>query len=184
MQTILIVAEAIGLVVGSLVAAALLCWLLWDVFRLVRHPEWTASAVLALLVLALGGKLPHSQFLNMVLTFAVIAAVPLWIAGRAWRRERQDWTGPHEHAISGQRMNQTALTQAAPAPSLYPAITACICEERPPTRGEIRVVASRLWREGLGLRFGSQSNPASFAARRILLRAAVAALSGRSTSGR
>lgn len=63
---------------------------------------------------------------------------------------------------------------------LYPAITACMCEERQPSRYEIRIVASRLWQEGFSQRFGSFS----FAARRALLRAARTALSGRSESGR
>ena len=88
MHTVLMVAGAIGLVVGSLASAALLCWLLWDACRLVRHPEWAAAAVLALLVLALLGKLPTGEFVDMVLMFTVIAAIPLWLAGRAWRKQR------------------------------------------------------------------------------------------------
>lgn len=103
MQTILMVAGAIGLTVGSLLAAALLCWLLWDVFRFVRHPEWAPSAVVVLLVLAVTGKLPHSEFLDMVLAFSVIAAVPLWIAGRAWRKERLHHADClRGHGVSGQ----------------------------------------------------------------------------------
>ena len=88
MQLILMVVEAIGLVVGSLAAAVLLCWFLWYAFRLVLHPEWAVSVVLMLLLLAFAGELPKSQFLDMTLTFAVVAAVPLWFAGRAWRKQR------------------------------------------------------------------------------------------------
>ena len=87
MQTILLFLDAVGLVVGSVVAAALLCTLLWGAFRLVRHPACAAVAIGLLLTLALMGKLPHSEFLDMMLVFAVLGAVPLWIAGRAWRRE-------------------------------------------------------------------------------------------------
>ena len=79
-------------------------------------------------------------------------------------------------------MKPVLSPQAAPTLRMYPAITACIRDQRSPTRDEIRLVASRLWREGLALRFGPESAPANFAARRILLRAAVAALSGRTSS--
>lgn len=101
MQTILMVAGAIGLIVGSLMAAALLCWLLWDAFRLVLHPELTALVVLMILVLAVMGKLPNSQFLHMVVAFAVVAAIPLWIAGRAWRKQHLHDVGcPRGHRVS------------------------------------------------------------------------------------
>ena len=173
MQLILIVAGAIGLVVGSLAAAALLCWFLWYAFRLVLHPEWALSAVLILLVLALAGELPKSQLLDTTLTFAVVAAVPLWFAGRAWRKQRSQ-------ALDRQRKKPVELrlsepitpTKAALSPRLYPAITACICEDRSPTRDEVHIVASRLWREGFAQRSGSQTAPVSFATRRVLLHAA------------
>ena len=92
MQTILLVAEAIGSVLGSVAGAALLCWLFWEAFRAVRHPEWTAAAVLVLLALALTGKLPKSGFLNMVMMFALTAAILLWVAGRAWRKRHSNWS--------------------------------------------------------------------------------------------
>jgi len=179
MQLILIVAGAIGLVVGSLAAAALLCWFLWYVFQLALHPEWGALAILIFLVLGLVGELPRSQFLAMTLTFAVIAAAPLWFAGRAWRRQRgQALKRRCEQGVDLWPSEPIAPTQAVLVPQLYPAIAACINDERSPTREEVHVVASRLWREGFAQRFGSQTTPASFAARRMLLRAASAALSG------
>lgn len=179
MQLILIAAGAIGLIVGSLAAAALLCWLLWYVFRLALHPEWGAPAILIFLVLGLFGELPKSQFLEMTLTFAVVAAVPLWFAGRAWRRQRsQALKRRCEQGVDLWPSEPIAPTEAVLMPQLYPAITACINDERSPTREEVHVVASRLWREGFAQRFGSQTVPASFAARRILLRAASTALSG------
>ena len=60
----------------------------------------------------------------------------------------------------------------------YPAITACICEPRAPSRDEIRLVAARIWREGFAPRAGMWPRGASFAARRLLLRAATVALRG------
>ena len=179
MQFILIVAGAIGLVAGSLAAAALLCWLLWHGCRLALHPEWAAPAVLILLVIALIGKLPKSPLLDMTLTFAVIAAVPLWIAGRAWRKQRRQASNSARLQGAGSRPGEPiAATESAPSHRLYPAITACICEDRSPSRDEIHTVASRLWREGFAQRFGSQSPPESFAVRRLLLRTAKAALRG------
>lgn len=180
MQLILMVVEAIGLIIGSLAAAVFLCWCLWYAFRLVLHPEWGTSIVLMLLLLAFPGDLPKSQFLDMTLTFAAVAAMPLWFAGRAWRKERpQNLVRPSEQAVAPSPSTAIASTETLLSPQLYPAITACICEERPPTREEIHVVASRLWREGFAQRFGKQTMPASFAARRALVRAATAALTGR-----
>ena len=39
MQLILVVAGAVGLIVGSLALAALLCSFLWSAFRLMLHPD-------------------------------------------------------------------------------------------------------------------------------------------------
>lgn len=175
MELILIAVEAIASTIGSLAAAGLLCWLLWYAFRLVSHPEWGAVAVLMLLGLALLGALPKSEFMKMTLMFAVIAAVPLWIAGRAWHR--QCLQKPDESLVSNHDA-PAAPMESAPLFDVYPAISACIRENRSPTRNEVHVVAARLWREGLAQRFGSPSQPASFAARRVVLRTARAALSG------
>lgn len=100
MQTILMLAGAVGEAVGSLVAAALLCWLLWNVFRFFRHPAWAAAAVVVILALACAGELPRSEFLDMALAFAAIGMVPLWVAGRAWHKEhhRDD---PHRYVVRG-----------------------------------------------------------------------------------
>ena len=66
------------------------------------------------------------------------------------------------------------------AARLYPAITACIVEERAPSRAEVRLVASRIWREGLVRRAGDPTpiSAMRFGERRSLVRAAIAALSG------
>lgn len=93
------------------------------------------------------------------------------------------WGARADIVFRVERDENGSLDASGSATAIYPAIKACICEERLPTRGEIRAVASRLWREGLAQRFGSKSTQASFTARRVLLRAAIAALSGTSTSG-
>src|SRR4051812_9771054 len=76
----------------------------------------------------------------------------------------------------GLAMSDTSSSNSCAA--LYPAITACLCGSRRPGREEIRVVASRIWREGFQLRFGMGASKASFATRRLLVRAALAALVG------
>lgn len=86
MHTILIMVEPIVFVPAALVAAAGLCWALWQLCRLLRHPEMSALLILLLVLLALAGDLPRSGLLNMALAFALTAAVPMWIAGRRWRR--------------------------------------------------------------------------------------------------
>ena len=58
----------------------------------------------------------------------------------------------------------------------YPAITACIGEARIPGRDEIRIVATRLWCEGLAFR--PDSPVATFGIRRRLIGAAITTLSG------
>jgi len=88
MHTILMMISSIGLVVGGLAAAAALCWLLWQLFRPIRHPDWAPSIILVLAGLAVTGNLPDSQFLHLALAYAVAAAIPLWMEGRAWRRHR------------------------------------------------------------------------------------------------
>jgi hypothetical protein len=87
MNAILVVISAIGLVLGSLVAAGLLCWLLWRTLALVRHPDWAAAVILILIALAVTGNLPNSQLLDLALAYAFVAVVPLWFEGRTWRRE-------------------------------------------------------------------------------------------------
>lgn len=179
MDLILIATEAIVSTVGALAAAALLCWVLWYAFRLAAHPEWAAAAVLMLLGLALIGVLPKSEFLKITLMFAVIAAVPLWIAGRAWhRKSRQGRDGASTPGLVRGHGDPAAPATSVPLIDVYPAISACIRDNRSPTRNEVHVVAARLWREGLAQHFGSPSQAASFAARRVELRTARAVLSG------
>jgi 4-amino-4-deoxy-L-arabinose transferase-like glycosyltransferase len=96
MPMILTVGESIGLIIGSLAAAVLLCFVVWRLFKLMRHPEWGPPLLLVLVALAVAGKLPHSEFLDMVIVFAALAAIPLWFEGRAWRKRHTKISG---HAV-------------------------------------------------------------------------------------
>ena len=99
MLILLVIVESIGLIVGSAVAAILLCWLLWSAFRLMRHPAWGPPIVVVPVALWAANILPPSEFLRMTLLFALFAAIPFWVEGRAWRiawteRNRRDIDDP------------------------------------------------------------------------------------------
>jgi hypothetical protein len=177
MQLLLIGLESVVLVFGSLAAATLMCWLLWFFFRWLRHPAWAALPILVLVALACTGHLPASPFLQMLLAFAALGAIPLWTEGRAWRRRTRDdelWSRP------------TTLEKAAhahgapnrPGCGRYPAIVACIGEDRKAERAEVRMVAARIWREAYQLQATQSNSTPSFAQRRRILRAAIYAMSG------
>lgn len=85
MHMLLVIIESVGLIVGSAVAAVLLCWLLWRAFRLVRHPAWGPPIVIVPVVLWGIGMLPRSDFLRLTLVFAMLVAIPFCVEGRAWR---------------------------------------------------------------------------------------------------
>ena len=179
MQAILIVASAAGLILGSLTTAGLLCWLMWDAGKLFRHPEWVAWAILAFLFLSLAGKFPNSEFAHLVLMFALVAILPLWFAGRAWRTRQLERTEVPPNPRSQSAKTEPDVLADAPSGHLpYPAITDCLSAGRSPTRDERNLLASRFWREALEKRFGSELTAASFANRRILSRATKAALQG------
>ena len=88
MHTILVMISSIGLVIGGLAAAAALCWLLWQLFTPIRRPDWAPLVILVLAGFGVTGNLPDSQFLHVALAYALAAAIPLWMEGRAWRRHR------------------------------------------------------------------------------------------------
>lgn len=179
MQLILIVASAVGLIVGSLTFAALFCWVFWDVGKAFQHPEWVAWAALSVLALSLAGKLPNSEFARLALLFSLVGAVPLWFAGRAWRRH-------HDKGYEVTKMQRTRLQEfrsvgdAVTDPTRwdYPVLTACVSNDRAPTREERKQLARRLWLEALEKRSAMSPRNATFAERRILSRAAEATLYG------
>ena len=178
MHLLLIGFESIALIIGSLVVAILMCRLLWSLFRWLHHPAWAALAVLTLVALALAGQLPPSKFLQMVLMFAALGAIPLWMEGLAWRRRSKD-AALLNHPAKPREASSTTPVPHQPGRGRYPAIIACIGQNREAERSELRLVAARIWRETYQLR-ATQSDPKlSFALRRKLVRAAKYAMSGR-----
>jgi hypothetical protein len=123
-------------------------------------------------LLALAGRLPRSEFLDMSLVFAAVAAIPFWYAGREWRSARLNRATQAPAAPI--RIDSPGNGAAGPLHYRYPAIAACICEDRRPAPAEVKTVASRIWRES----FAAGNAHPSFAVRRVLLRAAKASLEG------
>lgn len=178
MYVILIVLGSIALMIGSMVAGILSCWVLWSGFKRIGHPEWGPPIMLIPGTLALIGQLPVNEFLALALIFAGLAVVPFCAEGLAWRarRDHRDHDGPQEQ---GEVKAIDHLLDASDDSRQYPAIAGCICEARRPTPDELKKVALRTLRET----FGAQYPILGFAERRVALRAAKAALEG-SRSGR
>ncbi|MEO5866681.1 MAG: hypothetical protein ABIS14_07655 [Sphingomonas sp.] len=179
MLLIAMLAEAFAMVVGSLAAGILLCWLCWRLAKFTHHPAWGPLLVAIPIALALAGRLPASQFLDMTLAFAAILAIPFWIEGRAWRGRFRDLedsgTGIADDVPSVMHDHDAGVPRA---PSYrYPAIAACIRDARPAAPTEVKLVAARMWRET----FAGEHAAASFALRRKIMRAARQALEGGSS---
>jgi len=87
MNILSIVGEAAGTIIGSVAAAAVLCWLCWALFKLVHHPEWGAPTLLIMITLTCGRTVLHSEFLSMTFIFSALAAALAWPEGRAWRAD-------------------------------------------------------------------------------------------------
>jgi len=99
MHLVLVIAESIGLIIGSAAAAILICWSLWSIFRRIGHPAWGPPLVVVPIVLWAADLLPSSDFLRLTLLFALLAAIPFWVEGRTWRiawTERQRSANPAE----------------------------------------------------------------------------------------
>lgn len=168
------IAETVALIVGSILAATLLCCLLWRWFRRLPHPDWAAVAVWPAALLILHEIPTDSVFLRMTLAFTLVGAISLWIEGRALK---QSYTNPVVRAAP--RLTRGVPTDLSKKPRRYPIIVACIGEARQPRQDEVRTVAARIWREGLQQNLASENAARSFVTRRRALRLASAALSGR-----
>lgn len=74
--------EAIGLVLGSLLAAGLLCWLASKLADRLHHHSWGAIIVLILLsTLSISG-LTDSGFVRLSVAYGLFGALFLWIMAR------------------------------------------------------------------------------------------------------
>lgn len=80
-----IILEAVGGIIGSIVAATLLCWLCYNGFKIVRHPEWGTPVILMIIAIACGAVVLRSEFLSLAFIFSAAASTICWSEGRRWR---------------------------------------------------------------------------------------------------
>ena len=74
--------EAISLVLGSLLAAGIVCWFATEVAgRLHRH-AWAGFFVIAVLAATLLAGLAHSDFIKLGLSYGMFGALALILASR------------------------------------------------------------------------------------------------------
>jgi hypothetical protein len=173
MHMALIMLGSVGLMLGSIAAGILSCWLLWSAFKLLGHPEWGPPIILLPAILALTGQLPANEFLVLTMIFASLAIMPFCAEGLAWRARRG---GRLETATPGQE-EKVLNNQVLRWPGTYrryPAIVGCVGEGRPPNPGEVKKVASRMLQEGLV----ADRRLSGVAKKRAALRAAKVALNG------
>ncbi len=183
MEFMLVAVEAILSTIGSLLAASLLCVLLWGCFKALEHPDWAGPMLPILLLVAVLTGLPSSHFATMTMLLSAFAAIPLWIAGSHDRHRNQQLPDViQSQGTAPTTYNPVARPPSAATSDMYPALSACIRENRSPTPREVHMVAVRHLHEGLSQPLGSRSQPASFATRRNAVRAAKAALNGAVTS--
>lgn len=85
------IADGFALALGSVLAAALFCWLSWTAFKVIRHPEWGPPLLLGAVVLWFGpATITSSAFLRPALMFAILAAALAWPQGKDWRTLRRE----------------------------------------------------------------------------------------------
>lgn len=167
------IAESIGLIIGSITAGILCSWLLWSVFKLVRHPELGPPLMLIPAALAVAGRLPASPFLVMTLIFSTLAVVPFCFEGIAWRKKELGRVAGPASRRTDFVPGQHSADPTAPH-RRYPAITGCISEKRDPDARELKKVAARILMEGLS----SRQLGSGIAGKRAALRLATVALKG------
>jgi hypothetical protein len=73
--------EAIGLVLGSLLAAGSICWLASRVADRLHHRSWAAFLVLVFLAILLSG-LSRSDFVMLSVIYGLFGALFLWLPTR------------------------------------------------------------------------------------------------------
>jgi hypothetical protein len=87
MMALQIIGEALGLAIGSLVAAVVFSWLCWNAFKLLHHPELGVPLCLAVLLATWSSGFAGSPFLRQAGAYAALLAIVLWPVGIAWRRK-------------------------------------------------------------------------------------------------
>lgn len=89
METLVLLIEALGLVLGSFIVAIGLSGAGWAIFVRAHHPEVGALAIAFCLLAALATRVLVGQFFSMVTILMVVAAPLMWVEGCAWRRRKK-----------------------------------------------------------------------------------------------
>ena len=97
MSIIMTIVASFALIVGSLTCAVLIAAGLWLALRRIGHPGWAALPILALVVIALFGWLPNSEFVKLTVAFAVVLAIPIWLEGRGWQARHPEHGARLDH---------------------------------------------------------------------------------------
>jgi hypothetical protein len=175
MDVILIIRDSVGLILGSMAAGILGCWMLLAVFKQFYYPEWGPLVVLVPAALAVTGHLRTSEFLVTTLIFASLAILPFWAEGIACRA--RNFGTPSGRDIDAARI--AAFPESPLSSHRYPAVVGCICETRCAKSRELKIVATRILRKTFEVRHAKTG----FAERRAALRAAKVALEGIAVAG-
>lgn len=87
MALLQILLDGFWMVGGSLVAAVALSWASWTAFKWAHHPELGVPVLMLFYLLACLTIARNSDFLKMTMFYTGLAAIALWPAGRAWRKD-------------------------------------------------------------------------------------------------
>jgi len=74
--------ESLGLVIGSLVAAGLACWLASGVAIRLHHQKWAALLMLLLLLILYLSGLTRSGFIRLSAIYGLFGVLFLWFSAR------------------------------------------------------------------------------------------------------
>jgi len=139
---------SLGLVIGSVAAAVAVCWAGWTLFRVVRHPQWGALAVVIVLLLLFPKSFQNSELVRTAIVFAGVAAIALIFVGRAaptsgtLGRDRSARLQKNPNLVREEKIMATS-----PLRQRYPVLIACMGEARRPNAREVKSVAKRILRE-------------------------------------
>jgi hypothetical protein len=139
---------SLGLVIGSIAAAVAICWAGWTLFRLVRHPQWGALAIVTVLLVLFPKSFQNNELVRTAIVFAGVAAIALLFVGRdaptpgALRRDR---SADRQNIPNPAR--EEKIVSTSPLRRRYPVLIACMGEARQPSAREVKSVAKRILRE-------------------------------------
>lgn len=139
---------SLGLVIGSIAAAVAICWTGWTLFRLVRHPQWGALAVVTVLLVLFPKSFQNSELVRTAIVFAGVAAIALLFVGRdAPTPEQLGRDRSADRQKTPNLATEQTIMSTTPFRRRYPVLIACMGGARQPSAREVKSVAKRILRE-------------------------------------